>query len=131
MTRPECSSSGGNRAPRPPGTTDDRASLSALRDGDEDGVLVAELDGTVLGSLIAVSDGWRGNMYRLTVHPRYQRQGIAQRLIAAGEKHLRTIGAKRISALVSGDDPRTVRAWLSAGYSADAGVERFVKTFPD
>jgi ribosomal protein S18 acetylase RimI-like enzyme len=113
----------------PPGTTDDRVSLAALWERDQNGVLVAELDRRVVGSLIAVWDGWRGNMYRLTVHPAYRRHGIALRLMAAGEQHLRTMGVKRISVLVWGDDDRAVGAWLSADYSHDEGTRRLVKTF--
>jgi ribosomal protein S18 acetylase RimI-like enzyme len=30
-------------------------------------LLVAEVDGEIVGALIAAWDGWRGNMYRLTV----------------------------------------------------------------
>jgi ribosomal protein S18 acetylase RimI-like enzyme len=111
------------------GTTDDLASLQVLIERDGDALLVAELDRRIVGSLIAVWDGWRGNMYRLTVHPTCRRQGVAQRLVAAGEDRLRAIGAVRISALVWKEDSRAVRVWRSAGYQLDEGTGRFVKAF--
>ena len=41
-------------------------------------VLVAELGGHVIGSIIGTFDGWRGNIYRLAVHPDHRRQGVAR-----------------------------------------------------
>src|SRR5713226_7499525 len=45
-------------------------------------VLVAEVGGRVIGSIIGTFDGWRGNIYRLAVHPDYRRQGVARALVA-------------------------------------------------
>src|SRR5207249_4742095 len=36
-------------------------------------LLVAEVDGALVGTLIAGWDGWRGNMYRLAVLPSHRR----------------------------------------------------------
>jgi GNAT superfamily N-acetyltransferase len=57
---------------RPAGATDDRAALTTLLERDP-------------GSLIATWDGWRGNMYRLLVHPAHRHRGVALRLVEAGE----------------------------------------------
>ena len=38
-------------------------------------VLVAEAQGQLVGSVIGSFDGWRGNIYRLAVHPDFRRQG--------------------------------------------------------
>jgi ribosomal protein S18 acetylase RimI-like enzyme len=113
-----------------PGQTDDPASLDALLEHERSALLIAELDGRVVGSLIAVWDGWRGNMYRLTVHPRLRRRGVARLLVGAGESHLHALGARRISALVWRDDGRAVAVWRSAGYEHEDGTGRFVKTIP-
>ena len=112
------------------GRTDDPLSLQSLLDRDQGALLVAELEGRIVGSLIAAWDGWRGNMYRLTVHPDYRRRGVARRLIAKGEDSLRAAGATRISALVWTEDEAAVSAWLSTGYAHDEGTGRFVKTAP-
>ena len=48
-------------------------------------------------------------------------------LIAAGEEHLRPLGAKRIIALVSRSDDRATQTWLSTGYENEIGSARLVK----
>jgi ribosomal protein S18 acetylase RimI-like enzyme len=111
--------------------SDDSAALGALLDRDRDALLVAEVDDRIVGSIIAVWDGWRGNLYRLTVHPAWRRRGIARRLVAAGEKRLHALDVRRISALVWTDDVRAVSVWRSAGYDYDEGMGRFVKTIAE
>jgi ribosomal protein S18 acetylase RimI-like enzyme len=105
--------------------------LAALVENQREALLVAELGRNVVGSLIAAWDGWRGNMYRLAVHPRWRQRGIARRLVAAGEERLRALGARRISALVWSEDTPAMRIWLSAGYEHDESIRRFVKTLEE
>jgi ribosomal protein S18 acetylase RimI-like enzyme len=113
------------------GTTDDQQTLARLVDRNEDALLVAVQDGRIVGSLIAVWDGWRGNMYRLTVHRSHQRRGIALELIEAGEAILRKRGARRVSALVSEEDRHAVAVWRRADYQHDEGMGRCVKDLAD
>ena len=88
-------------------------------------VLVAEVDQHIVGSLIATFDGWRGNMYRLAVHPDYRRRGIGRALVKEGERCLVGRGAKRITALVEGKYPGAVAFWSSVGYEIEPGIVRF------
>ena len=90
-------------------------------------VLAAEADGQIVGSLIASFDGWRGNLYRLAVHPEQRRRGIARALVAAGEEQLVRQGARRITALVDGEDGRALAFWNAAGYGRDLQHVRFVR----
>jgi ribosomal protein S18 acetylase RimI-like enzyme len=113
------------------GKTDDEPGMRLLLDRDEDALLVAVCGGRIVGTLIAGWDGWRGNMYRLTVHPAWQRRGIASRLIAAGEAALRSRGVRRISALVRSEDEGAVAVWRRADYEHDAGTGRLVKSVRD
>jgi ribosomal protein S18 acetylase RimI-like enzyme len=92
-------------------------------------LLLAELDSAVVGSLIATFDGWRGNMYRLAVHPDYQRRGIARGLVEEAHGWLRTQDCQRITALVEGDHAYATSFWESAGYHYDEGMRRYSKDF--
>jgi ribosomal protein S18 acetylase RimI-like enzyme len=72
-------------------------------------LLMAEIEGQLVGSIIGSFDGWRGNIYRLVVHPQFRRRGIARALVAEVENRLRQQGAKRITALVKKD-----HSWATA-----------------
>ncbi len=91
-------------------------------------VLVAELGGHVIGSIIGTFDGWRGNIYRLAVHPDHRRQGVARALVVEVEKRLTQQGAKRITALVEKDHPRAMNFWQAVGYCVDERIVRRVRT---
>jgi ribosomal protein S18 acetylase RimI-like enzyme len=93
-----------------------------------DAVLIAEVDGALVGAVIAAFDGWRGNFYRLAVAPAFRRHGIGARLVAAGEERLRALGAPRVSALVAFEDRAARGFWEAVGYGADPDIGRMVKT---
>ena len=90
-------------------------------------VLIAEADQRIVGSLIATFDGWRGNMYRIAVHPDYRRRGIGRALVKEGERCLVKQGAKRITALVEEKYPWAVAFWSSVGYEIEPGIVRFFR----
>ena len=73
-------------------TADDEDVLARLIEHTDDALLVAELDGRIVGVLVAAWDGWRGNMYRLAVLPERRRAGVGRRLVEAGHERLRRKG---------------------------------------
>jgi ribosomal protein S18 acetylase RimI-like enzyme len=111
----------------PAGATDTRAALEHLLRHDPGSLLLADCDGVLVGSLIAVWDGWRGNVYRLVVSRDRRRAGIATSLLREGERHLHRRGARRISAIVADCDPVAVDFWRAAGYRRQADRARFVR----
>src|SRR5262249_42643333 len=90
-------------------------------------LLVAELDGRIVGALIAASDGWRGNMYRLTVDPAARRRGIARCLVREGEPRRRQLGIVRTPALVAHDAAIARAFGAAAGYPDAREIGRFVR----
>jgi len=112
-----------------PSATDDRPALELLLARAPEGLLVAETDdAAVIGSVVAVFDGWRANLYRLAVHPEHRRRGVATALVEEAERRLRAAGGRRISALVVHDHADAVACWAALGYEPDRRVTRSVKT---
>ena len=96
-----------------PGVSDDPASLERLLETSEDALLVAEVAGRMVGTVIAGWDGWRANFYRLAVLPSARRRGIALRLVAEAERRLAAKDARRLSAIVLSEHDPAVALWLS------------------
>jgi ribosomal protein S18 acetylase RimI-like enzyme len=91
-------------------------------------VLLLALDAEELaGTLVVGWDGWRGNMYRLAVRENFRRRGLGLALVEAGHEHLRSVGARRVTALVGSDDEAAIGLWCAAGYERDRHIARFVR----
>src|SRR5262245_29049 len=71
-----------------PGVTDTAEDLRRAVADSPAQVLVAEVGGRIVGSIIGTFDGWRGNIYRLAVHPDHRRRGVARALVTEAEKRL-------------------------------------------
>jgi ribosomal protein S18 acetylase RimI-like enzyme len=110
-----------------PGVTDTANALQRAIAESPAIVLLAEVQGRVVASIIGTFDGWRGNIYRLAVHPDYRRQGIARALVAEVEQRLTQQGAKRITALVETNHPWAMSFWEAVGYPVDERVVRRVR----
>jgi ribosomal protein S18 acetylase RimI-like enzyme len=110
-----------------PGVTDTAEDLRRAITDSPAHVLVAEVDGRLVGSVIGTFDGWRGNIYRLAVHPDCRRRGVARALLAEVEKRLSVQGVKRITALVEKAHPQAMGFWEAVGYRVDERIVRRVR----
>ena len=113
----------------PPGPTDSLEGLTRLIYSPGGILLVATLDGRIVGSVIGGWDGWRGSIYRLAVSPASRRRGIARELVAEISRALFAKGAERISALVEHEHAWATDFWDSLdglGYQRDPRFVRYI-----
>jgi ribosomal protein S18 acetylase RimI-like enzyme len=113
----------------PPSVTDSIEGLTNLMRQPAALLLVATIDGKIVGSVIGGWDGWRGNIYRLAVAPALRRKGIARRLVTEISTALFARGAQRLSAIVEHEHPWAMEFWSSVhdlGYVPDPKFTRFI-----
>jgi ribosomal protein S18 acetylase RimI-like enzyme len=111
--------------------TDNAMGVNILLKEREDAVILAVDGDTIVGTVIAAFDGWRGNIYRLAILPPYRDRGIARRLVREAERRLVIRGAKRLVALASSHSDTAVPFWdamVSDGWRPSHPAARYAKT---
>jgi ribosomal protein S18 acetylase RimI-like enzyme len=109
-------------------STDDVAGVEGLLARDGTALLLAELEGRLVGTLIAGWDGWRGAMYRIVVADEARRAGVGRALVLAAEERFRALGVRRVNANLLAADPVARSFWSGVGYELDDHTARFTKT---
>ena len=105
-----------------------------LVDRDAEALLVAdarsgdEAGSDVVGTLIVGWDGWRCNMYRMTVRPDHRRGRVATELVEAAHRRAEALGAERLDAIIDLDNPGGIAFWESIGFTRKPNNGRWVST---
>ncbi|ETK34361.1 GNAT family N-acetyltransferase [Microbispora sp. ATCC PTA-5024] len=107
---------------------DSAEGVRRLMERDPEALMVAEIDGRLVGTLIAGWDGWRAHLYRLAVHPGHRRRGVARALIDAAEARFARFGAVRSDAMVLDANVLAHQAWTAAGYGRQTDCSRWVRS---
>lgn len=89
--------------------------LKAL-DGEHSTILLGELDGAVVASIMCGEDGHRGWFYYVCTAPEHQGKGLGKAITEAGEKWLRERGIWKINLLVRADNTQAAAFYESMGY---------------
>lgn len=98
----------------------------ALTAGPVPALLLAEEQGSALGTAVASFDGWRAFIYHVAVAPDSRGRGIAKALMAEAEARLRRRGARRAYALVNEANTAGLALCVARGFEPEGDVA-FVK----
>ena len=93
--------------------------------------LVAERDGTIVGSVMAGYDGHRGWVNYLAVSPGRRRSGLARELMAEVERLLGEAGCPKINLQVRGTNEAAIGFYERIGYTHDDVVSLGRRLEPD
>jgi ribosomal protein S18 acetylase RimI-like enzyme len=89
---------------------------------ERDLFLVAEVDGTVVGTVMGGYDGHRGWVYAVAVKPRHRRQGIGRALIRQLEAALAGQGCLKVNLQVRTSNREVIAFYEKLGYSVEERV---------
>ncbi|MEJ2546125.1 MAG: GNAT family acetyltransferase [Calditrichaceae bacterium] len=84
--------------------------------------LIGELNGQIVASCMVGYEGHRGWINYLAVDPKYQRKGIASKMMAEAENILRSTGCAKINLQVREINPDVVKFYESIGYKVEPMV---------
>ena len=105
----------------------DASQIERMLARDPEMLLLAQLDGQVVGSVIAGFDGWRAHVYRMAVLPEARGRGVGRALVDAMEARFRRLGAVRSDAIVLLDNELGRSFWKAVGYEPDPASDRWVR----
>lgn len=93
--------------------------------------LVAEIDGAVVGTLMAGYDGHRGSMNYVGVLPGHRKLGIGRALVSKAEQLLVERGCPKINLQVRTDNLDAVEFYRRLGYETYEVVDMGKRLIPD
>lgn len=79
-------------------------------------ILVAELNGAVIGSVFIVEDGWAPFFFRLAVAKDYRGKGVGSRLLEEVECVLAEKGHQKVYCLVNDNDTELKTYYTKRGF---------------
>ena len=111
---------------------DSRASLTQQLASGIQTILGLEVNGQLVGAVVATHDSRKGWINRLAVDPDHRRRGYAARLVSEAEQVLREQGMHVIATLVENDNPSSLALFHKAGYvEIDSGIYYLTKRDSD
>ncbi|MEX2119378.1 MAG: GNAT family acetyltransferase [Pirellulales bacterium] len=86
---------------------------------DRELLLVADIDGTVVGTVMGGYDGHRGWVYAVAVQPESQRRGIGSALVRRVEKSLAERGCLKVNLQVRASNAAVIAFYEKLGYTVE------------
>ncbi len=93
--------------------------IAFARDKPASGILVGELEGEIVASVMVGHDGHRGTLYYVSVDPEHQGKGFGRQLMRHAEDWLKAQGVWKLNLLLRADNEK-IRAFYEAlGYEVE------------
>ena len=99
------------------GRSDSPQEIAKKLERDPELFLVAEIDTTIVGTVLGGYDGRRGIMYHLAVKPEFRNMGIGDQLMSELENRLRAKGCIRYYLLVTLDNHSAIHFYEKRGWN--------------
>src|SRR5919198_2854717 len=96
-----------------------RPELTNLLQHHPELVMVIEVDGSLVASIMGTFDGRRGWVNRLATHPDHRGRGLARRLLLELEARLRAKGCRKLNLLVEPENAGLVGFYERYGYQVE------------
>ncbi|WP_189438355.1 GNAT family acetyltransferase [Pseudovibrio japonicus] len=91
-------------------------------EGAHSTILVGELDGAIVASIMCGEDGHRGWFYYVSTHPEHQGKGLGKAISKAAEDWLRARGIWKVQLLVRSDNTQATSFYEAQGYKDTRSV---------
>ena len=87
--------------------------------------LAAEIDGELVGTLVAGHDGRRGYLYHLAVAPEHRRRGIGSELVHLVLERMSDCGVRKCHIMVYSDNADGRVFWQKSGWTYRSGISTY------
>ena len=98
---------------------DPKKDIAFARRKAESDVLVGEIDGKMVASVMVGHDGHRGIVYYVSVEPACQGKGFGQQIMAAAEEWLRQRDVWKMNLLIREGNEQVQAFYESLGYEVE------------
>lgn len=86
---------------------------------DPDRLLIAEVEGVLVGSTMVGYDGHRGWLYYVAVHPEFQGSGLGRQLVDHASVLLRSLGCAKVNLQVRSSNSKVIAFYEHLGFEQD------------
>jgi len=89
-------------------------------------ILVAEVEGRVVGTIYIIFDRWQSLIHHLAVKEEYRKQGIGTQLMKEAEIRIENFGSPRVSGTIRENSPHLEKYYTELGYRLAPIMHRYV-----
>ncbi len=96
---------------------DSREGIEKYLNRNPDTCFVSEIDGQIVGVILAGNDGRRGYIHHTAVNPQFRNQGIAKSLVEHALKALENCGINKVALVVFERNENGNAFWEKMGFT--------------